>query len=552
MDVRAILARQSVMESQRSHFVSQWDEIQQRLFPRGGSFQTTLSPGAKRNLRQFDAFPLLALHKYAAAMDAGLTPRSTLWHHLKTGEDQIDELPDVKVFLETLNQKLWDARYAPRANFSGQNNEQFMAAGAFGNGVVFIEADTSPVGGTRYSVIQLEQLFLAEDPYGRIDTVHRKFTMSARNIAGKFDQPDDQVPDKVAKAIEDDKAFQEFEILHVVMPRLEYKRGNLDKTGQKFTDIYIDLDSKELIRDRGFYEMPYAINRPSVMPGEVYGRGPGMMLLPDIKMLQEMRRTVIEAAQLQVDKPILLPHSGILHEFRNVAGGRNYGGLDSDGKPAAVPFDNQARVDIGMDMITDTRQQIDDAMLGAYFRVLLENPQMTATQAMLVAQQQGQMVAPAVGAAQSGYLNVMIQRESGILFRQGKHPPMPPALAEYMQTERRNMGIEYESPMTRAAQSEESVAFLRAFETLSPYAQVAGPQVLDKYNPDKVADMVNRVNGVPASVMRSDEELQGVRDEQRQAAEVSTLLEAAPVAAQTIESLTRAQRESGAVPAVPA
>ena len=57
---------------------------------------------------------------------------------------------------------------------------------------------------------------------------------------------------------------------------------------------------------------------------EIYGRSPAMTALPDVKMLNEMSKTTIKAAQKQVDPPLLVPDDGFLLPVRTVPGGLNF------------------------------------------------------------------------------------------------------------------------------------------------------------------------------------------------------------------------------------
>ena len=49
-----------------------------------------------------------------------------------------------------------------------------------------------------------------------------------------------------------------------------------------------------------------------------------MTALPDVKMLNEMSKTTIKAAQKQVDPPLLVPDDGFILPVRTVPGGLNF------------------------------------------------------------------------------------------------------------------------------------------------------------------------------------------------------------------------------------
>ena len=536
-----LMRRQEAMAATRGNWESMWEAVSKLVLPRSDDFRQKHSPGTQRNQQQYDAFPMAALDKFAAAIESATMPRTALWHKLTTGDDDLDDQHDVKLYMDELNQILWDRRYSPKANFSGQAHEVRLSLGAYGTGCQLVMPRKG--GGAKYRSIHLSEIYIAENNDGFIDTVHRKFEMTARQAVMEFGK---DTPQKILDKYNANKFDDRFEFLHCVGPREDYDRNRLDGRGMPFVGYYVYEEGKEIVREEGFNEMPYIVPRYSVSTREVFGRSPAIQLLPDISMLNEMRRTTIEAANMAVDPPVLLPDDAI-SEFDLTPGARNLGAVDEAGRPLAHPWNPNVDVRLGLEMIADTRSQIDDGFMGVYFRVLLENPQMTATQAMLIAQQQGQMTSPVVGRLQSEWAGPLIRRESGILFRQGLHPEMPAALQEFIAETGEGLRIEYQSPMTRAAKSEEAVGILRTFETLAPIAQI-DPTVYDQFDTKEVAKIVAEVNGVPAKALKSDERLAQEAEDKQTRAQMGDVLEAAPIAAQTAKTLAETQAVSANAP----
>ena len=543
-----ILRRQATFELTRTNFENLWQRVAEYVLPQQDDFRRKYSQGATRTNHQYDAFPQVALNNYAAAMEAGLTPRTNRWHHLATGYPEIDDNHEVKLYAENLSELLWRMRYSPRANFASQNHQVLMFNGAFGNGVMFIEPH--PKGfGSIYTSPHLNEMFWSQNEHGFIDTFHRKRMISIRSLIARFGTS--RLPDKIMKQVKAGKIDEEYELLHCVMPRKDVDPMRLDAKGMPYTDMYILIDGKVPLQDvdeAGYRELPYMVFRHTVSSREDYGRGPGTMMLPNIKMINMMARDVIEAANMAVDPPTLLHADNILSEFRLTPGARNYGGVDDNGKQMAIPYQNGADVGITLEMIQDVRAQIDDVFLGGYFRVLMENPNMKATTAMLLSQQQGQKTSPVVGRGHSEYLNPMLRRESGITFRQGLHPEMPDVLVEFLRATRQPMTMQYDSPMTRASRIAEAVGLQQSFEALAPWAQIKGETVYRRFDEDQVAKIMAEVNGVPAKALKSDEQLEAEDAQQAEMAATQMALEAAPVAANTVKTLADAQVASASVP----
>lgn len=541
MDGAELIRRHDMMVGYRQPWESMWERVAELVLPLANDFGGG-SPGNRRNTRQYDSFPMGALDKFAAAIEAGLMPRSAMWHKLATGNDDLDADQSVREFLDELNARIWKVRYAPLSSFVGQSNEKRLSLGLYGTGCMLVEAGNN---GIRYQAIPLSEIYIDVSHLGVVDVVHRKFSMTARQAVQKFK---DRTPEKILEKYNAGKIHEVFEFLHCVMPRDNYEAGNLDKTGRPIVGYYVFVDQKQIVEEEGFYEMPYIVSRYAVATRERYGRSPATQRLPDISMLNEMRRVVIDAANMTVDPPMMM-HENV-SEFDLVPGARNPGTVDDNGRPLVQSFASRIDPGITREMIGDVRDQIDDGFLGLYFRVLLENPNMTATQAMLIAQQQGQMTTPVVGRLQSEWLGPMIRRESGILHRMGRHPAMPPALLEWLSQEKQPLQIDYESPLTRAARAEEGIAIMRSFESLASLAQV-DPSVYDILDTKETARIMLEVNGVPARVMKSKDRMKAEEDQKAAMADMSMALEAAPIAAQTAKTMAEAQRISASQPQVP-
>ena len=536
--VDEILRRQEKMATDRAVFDQHWREIAERILPRADYFRVNRQPGDKHTERVFDATANLALERFAAAMESMLTPRTQKWHKLKAIDPDLNEDPEVKAWLDQATQILFNVRYAPKANFASQANEAYMSLGAFGTGGVFVD---EAVGmGIRYRSVHLSEMYIAENHQGVIDTVFRKFPMTVRQIAQRFGTKNLSEKLKGALAKTPD---QNFEILHAVMPNQDMQYGRKDYRGMAFSSCYVELDGRTVLSEGGFRSMPYAIGRYVTSPKEIYGRSPAMTVLPDIKMLNEMSKTVIRAAHKIVDPPLLLQEDGALQAFDMRPSALNFGGVNEQGQQLVHPLVTNARVDIGLEMMDQRRQVINDAFLVTLFQILVDAPSMTATEAMLRAQEKGALLAPTMGRQQSEFLGPMIERELDILARAGALPPMPQALMDAGGI----VDVEYVSPLNRAQRSEDGVAILRTLESVTPLAQIdAG--VLDVFDPEAIARELADINGVPAKVLRTPDQVKALKDAQAQAAQAQQLLAAAPVVSSSVKDMAQAQALAASAP----
>lgn len=533
-----IILKTNQMVTARAVFDSHWREIAQRILPRSDFFRTNRQPGDKRTELVFDSTASLALERFSAAMESMLTPRTQRWHKLKCSDPALDENPEVRRYLDDVTQILFSTRYAPGGNFASQANEVYTSLGAFGTGAMFI--DELLGHGIRYRSVHLGELYIAENFQGVIDTVYRKFNMTARQMAQRWGV--EKLSDRQKGLLEKNPEVL-LEVIHAVQPRDDVDYGKKSLKGMPIMSCYVNLETREILDEGGYHRMPYAVGRYVTGPKETYGRSPAMTVLPDIKMINEMSKTVIRAAHKQVDPPLLLQDDGALQAFDLRPGALNYGGVDERGAQLVHPLQTNARVDIGLEMMEQRRKMINDAFLVTLFQILVDAPTMTATEAMLRAQEKGALLAPTMGRQQSELLGPLIEREIDILARAGALPPMPRALMDAGGS----VEVEYVSPLNRAQRADEGVAILRTLESIAPLAQI-DPSVMMVFDPQAVARELADINGVPQKVMRTPEQIAAMQQAQAQQAQAAALLQAAPIVSGAAKDLAQAQSLAGASP----
>lgn len=523
----------------RGTWEAHWEEIAERVLPRQIGFMGERTDGEKKTQKVFDSKPMIALERFAAVMDSMLTPRAQRWHNLKTTDEALNRDFQVQDWFYKVNNILYSARYAPRANFAGQNFERWTSVGAFGTGSLF--TDFEPGEGLRYRCVNLRDTYFLENHQGVIDTVFRKFCYTARQAQQRFG--DKMLPERIKKALENPaQQDRKFDFLHLVAPRQDFDPNRADARGKPYGSWYIALDDKQLVAPAGGYtSFPYSVSRYVTAPDEVYGRSPAMSALPDIKMLNEMAKTDIRAVHKLIDPPILLHDDGILGGGAMTVnlkpGGLNVGGVNRNGQAMMQPFGTGARVDINEQKMEQRRQSIDDAFLVTLFQILVETPRMTATEALIRAQEKGMLLTPTMGRQQSEALGPLIERELDLLMFHKVLPPMPDVLVE--------AGGEYEiiydSPMSRMQRAEELVGVQRTMELLAPFAQI-DPTVLDLFDRDELARLTAEVSGVPTPVLRSPEALKELREQRAQQEQQAMILQAAQPLAGAMKDAAQANQ----------
>jgi len=538
VDSRAIdiIREQGMMENDRSTFDSHWREVAERCLPRANEFQNMHTDGDKRSEKIFDATALLALDRAASAVDSLITPGTQIYHRLGTEDEKLASDREIKLYLEEVNKLLFKVRYRPTANFASQAHECYVTQMAFGTMGLFTD-DVIGIG-IRYKSVALSDLYIAEDHAGIVDLWHRKIRMSARAAYGKWR---DKLPDAIIKAA-DREPFRKFQFLHCVKPNRDMVHRAKDFRGMPMSSFYIAMEGKTILSEGGYRKTPYAVSRHVTSPNETYGRSPAMMVLPDIKMVNEMEKTIIRVAHKIADPPLLIFGDGILSAFATRPGAMNYGGVDDRGNQLVHPLKTGSNLPITLEITEQKRKVINDAFYVTLFQILVQNPQMTATEALIRAQEKGQLLAPTVGRTQSEFMGPIISRELDILHHANVLPPIPKKLMDAGG----KLKVTYTSPLSRLRRAEDGVAIMRTIEALAPIAQV-DPTVYDRFDPDMIMEELAEINGVPERVMRSRETMIKIRTDRKQQQDMQQALQGAEVASNAAKNMAGAAAQAGFV-----
>jgi hypothetical protein len=544
-DANSILQDYDQLWNKQANFRSLWNITAQFVMPAWDNFVGEFAEGVNRNTRIFDSTSIIANERFAAAMEAMLTPRSQIWHKLAAEVEEVNEDPEVAKYLDEVTKILFAARYHPKANFASQTDECYMSLGAFGNDLLFID---EVVGESlRYRSVPLSELCWALNHQGQVDTVYRKFRYTAKQAIQHWGEG--RVPESIRQTFAR-SPYDNLEFIHCIRPNYQYEPGSYGERGKKFECWYIYLKDKAII-ERGAYRLfPCAVGRYRVAPRENYGRGPAQTCFPDVRSANEMVKTNLRMGQKALDPPILLSEESVLTNFNQRAGANNYGMLTADGKPLAQPFESKGNWELGKDVLNDTRTVIRDTFLNTLFQILVQNPNMTATEALLRAQEKGELIAPAMGRQQSEFLGPLIMRELDILGAANMLPPPPDALVE----SGGGVRIEYTSPLARAMRAEEGTAIMN---TVNDIAQMANLDKSVLYIMDwhDAAREMATIRGAPAKLIRSEDEVQHLLDQANQQQQQQQAAAAAPQVALGVKNLAQAAQAAsqagGASPGSP-
>ena len=491
-----LLKRYDRLKSQRQNWESHWQEVADYMQPRKADVTKTRSKGDKRTELIFDGSPLQSVELLAASLHGMLTNPSTPWFSLRFKQDDMENEDEAKEWLEDATEVMYAA--FNKSNFQQEIFELYHDLITFGTAAMFIEEDDEDI--LKFSTRHINEIFIAENDKGRIDTVFRKFSLSARAVIQKFGNVSINIETKAKK-----DPYQEVEIMHAVYPRSDFDPKKQDKDNMPFESVYLDAESGDELSVSGFREFPFVVPRYLKASHEIYGRSPAMTALPDVKMLNEMSKTTIKSAQKQVDPPLLVPDDGFMLPVRTVPGGLNF--YRAGTRDRIEPLNIGANTPLGLNMEEQRRNSIRNAFY--VNQLMMQNgPQMTATEVIQRNEEKMRLLGPVLGRLQSELLKPLIDRAFALILRKNLFRPAPEFLAGT------DIEIEYVSPLAKAQKSSELQSIMRAIEIMGSLSNVA--PVFDHINMDKLVRHLADIVGVPQKILKPQSELNAERQQAAQ------------------------------------
>ncbi len=496
--VAALDKRYQSLLAQRSNWEKHWQELADYMLPRKADITKRRTQGDKRTELIYDSTALHSVELLASSLHGMMTSPSTPWFSLQYRNSDLQSNDEANEWLELCSSQMYKA--LQRSNFQQEIHELYYDLVVFGTASIFIEyADENNT--LRFSARHIAEICISEDMNDRVDTVYRKFKMTARQIIQRFG--DKNAPGRVKKDAENDP-YVEHDVIHVVFPREDAKGGFSED--KPFASIYYHLDTKVLLSESGFDTMPFCIPRMNKDSVSIWGRSPAMNALPDTKMLNKMSEVTIRAAQKQIDPPLMVPDDGFILPVRSTPGALNF--YRSGTRDRLEPLQVGANNPLGLNMEEQRRQAIREAFYVDQLITPQSGPRMTATQTLQLAEERMRILGPVLGRLQAELLQPLISRTFELLLR-NKQLPEPPEMLQGQ-----NIDIEYVSPLAKAQKLTDLQSTMRGLEVMMQMGEMI--PVADYIDTDGLIKYIAEVTGMPAKIIRSDEEVAEIQ-EQKQA-----------------------------------
>ena len=499
-----------------------WQEILDYVMPRKADVVTLRTRGEKRTEVLFDSTAITANNLLAASLQGTLTSPSLPWFSIKLRDEELNEDRDVQLWLEDTARRMYDT--FNETNFNTEVHEMYLDLCSIGTAALFVEEGSNgfDTDGIHFNCLHIAEYYIQESIDGKVDTLYRKYKLTARQAVQEFGF--DNVGEKIQTASKE-RPDHKFNFIHAVEPTADYERSTgKSATKLKFHSCHVCEEDKMVVRTGGYNEFPYLVPRWSKATGEIFGRSPSFNALPDIKTLNKAVEIGLKAWAKAIDPPLLVQDDGVIGRVRMTPAGITVIRNDGAVKPLQIGTNWQ---------ITDLKEnQLRTAIRQAYYSdqlQLQEGPQMTATEVQVRYELMQRLLGPTLGRFQSEFLNPLIERVFGIMYRAGALMQEPDIIKGT------KIDIEYLGPLARSQRMEESVAIERLYSLAMNIAQI-DPAIMDNIDHDEAVRLRGKLLGVPKTVLRGKDDVDNMRTMRAEQAQMAQM-------AQEQQALGKAQKD---------
>lgn len=467
-------------------------------------FTSTL-PGQRKGAELFDSTAVAGVQEFASRIQAAICPPWRQWSKLVAGPEiprEQRESDELEEYLEEQTEILFD--YINHSNFALKSHEAFQDL-SIGTGAITLDLNEQR-NGLEFDAIPPSQLALEEGPTGMVETVYMDRCRTPEAIKRLY--PQAVLPAKWEK-LKQTKPTE----------KVEFVVGCVyDPSTQHYHLVVFSKQEKAVLYARDYGETcPIIVFRWSGISGEVWGRGPVMSALPDIKTLNKVVEFMLRGAALAISPPMTAVSDGVLNPYTaQIMPNAIIPVMSNDNSnPTLRPLGNDYRPDFAQLVLEDLRTSVRKKLLIDPRRK--EGPIQSATEILVENRDFVQQSGAAYGRIQTEFATRVVARAVALLRSIGKMAPF--------KVDGKEVTLKYTSPLAQAQDQEDLMNFQTAMALVGPL----GPEALQlAVKTEAIGEWIFKKAGVDASVLRTDDERRAMMERLAQAAQQ---MQQAPAAA---------------------
>lgn len=500
--------RWEALKSERSSWMTHWEQISRVLLPRAGRFLVTdNNRGDKRHNKILDNTGTRALRTLSGGMMAGMTSPARPWFRLTTKDPKLDETYEVKRWTSQvtgLMQMIFN-----RSNIYRALQSSYEELGAFGTSAAIMLDDFESV--VHCMPLTIGEFAVATGARSNINTLYREFRMTVAALVEEFGYRN--VSHRIQQLYDRGCMDEWITVINAIEPRYDRDPRKRDARSMPFRSIYFESDNGRggILRETGFRHFPVLAARWSVTGGDIYGTSPGMEALGDLRQLQQEQLYKGKAIAYQSDPPVVVPADLRNQEENLVPGGVVY--LDNPSQAQAVrsSYEVPLQIQALLADIQDVRDRVDQAFYKDIFMMIAgsRNDRMTATEVAERHEEKMLMLGPVLERLNAELLDPLITMTFDRMVIANLLPPIPDALQGV------ELNVDFVSILAQAQRAISTNAIDRFTQNLGQLV-VIKPELADKFDADYWADYYADALGIDPQLIVPSSQVAVIRQQRAQ------------------------------------
>ena len=487
--VQEIMKRYASAKAKKENWESVYEDCYRFALPNRNLYEGYYEGGVVGQNKMPDVFDSTAIHstqRFANRIQSGLFPPYKKWCRLEPGNDiPVDRKAEVQQALDLYLDKMFTL--LRQSNFDLAMGE-FLLDLCVGTAVMLIQPgdDINPI---QFTPVPQYLIALEEGPNGTVDNVYRKYKVRAEALPRQY--PDIQLNNQLQTLIEN-KPQEMVELIEAVI---------LDPERKDYCYHIIHEKTKDELVFRRMDTTPWIVARYMKIPGEVFGRGPLVSALPDVKTLNKTLELLLKNASIACAGVYTAADDGVINPSNiRITPGSIIPVARNGGPQGAslAPLPRSGDFNVSQIVINDLRVNIKKTLLDD----TLPPDNMSARSATEIVERMkelAQNLGAAFGRLITETMVPIIQRVLFIMDEKG-----------LIQLPLKVNGLEVKvvpvSPLAKAQNLEEINEVMQFFQI----ANSLGPGGVAELKPDAIATYIGDKLGVPTMLRTTPEEKQQI------------------------------------------
>lgn len=483
LDIEQFIRRLAKSKTARDQWTSLYRDAYEFAIPQRNTIDER-TPGQEKMEHIFDSTAIEATQEFASELQMALMPPFRQWCRLVPGKDIPNEArQEVQGILDHVTDLLFEA--IDSSNLHTEAPEAFLDLAA-GTASLMVQDSGDADRPLRFTSVGIPEISFEEGPYGTIETVYRCYKLPLRLVLRQW--PDAKLNEHYNQLLKDapDTSINICDACVWEPKQMTYRY------------VVIDETKKHVFVDRAKEMSPWIPFRWAVVTGEMYGRGPLVTALPDIRTLNRLVELVLRNAALAVSGVYTAVDDGVLNPWTvRLTPGAIIPVMSNDSLsilPRGGDFD------IAQLEIQELRQRIKQALYTDDMPAM-DDPAKTATEILMRNKKLVRKIGSSFGRLQNELVFRVIEKSLAIL---QKRKLIDPAL----KVDGKTIDIHYVGPLAQAQDQDDLGILQTYFDTvlaLGPEIMMATTKV------EEVPAYIARLLGLPAELMRSPEEIEEIK-----------------------------------------